>query len=67
MGEAELSHEELMFRLQRLAEFAVRRYALPSAVTVELINLSENATYRVDDPATGSSGRSASTARATTR
>ena len=53
-GEAALSHEELMCRLQILAERAVRRYALPSAVTVKLINLSENATYRVDDPATGS-------------
>ena len=53
-GEAALSHEELMCRLQILAELAVRRYALPSAVTVKLINLSENATYRVDDPATGS-------------
>ena len=53
-GEAALSHEELLRRLQSLAERAVRRYALPATVTLQLINLSENATYRVDDPATGS-------------
>jgi Ser/Thr protein kinase RdoA (MazF antagonist) len=53
-GEAALSHEELLCRLQSLAERAVRRYALPDAVTPSLINLSENATYRVDDAATGS-------------
>ena len=49
-----LSHEELLCRLKSLAEQAVRRYALPSTASVQLINLSENATYRVDDPATGS-------------
>jgi Ser/Thr protein kinase RdoA (MazF antagonist) len=53
-GEAALSHEELLCRLQSLAEWAVRRYALPATVTLQLINLSENATYRVDEPATGS-------------
>ena len=53
-GEAALSHEELLCRLHSLAERAVSRYALPATVTLQLINLSENATYRVDDPATGS-------------
>jgi Ser/Thr protein kinase RdoA (MazF antagonist) len=53
-GEAALSHEDLLDRLQGVAERAVRLYALPGPVTVKLINLSENATYRVDDPATGS-------------
>lgn len=53
-GETALSHEELLYRLQSLAERAVSRYALPATVTVQLINLSENATYRVSDPATGS-------------
>ena len=53
-GEAGLSHEELLCRLQSLAERAVMRYALPATVTLQLINLSENATYRVDDSATGS-------------
>jgi Ser/Thr protein kinase RdoA (MazF antagonist) len=52
--EAALSHEELLDWLQGLAERAVGFYALPGPVTVKLINLSENATYRVDDPATGS-------------
>ena len=49
-----LSHEELLRRLKRLAELALSRYALPGGATVQLINLSENATYRVDDAATGS-------------
>ena len=53
-GEAALPHEELLCRLRNLAERAVRRYALPAAVTLQLINLSENATYRVDNSATRS-------------
>jgi Ser/Thr protein kinase RdoA (MazF antagonist) len=53
-GEAALSHEDLLRRLQGLAERAVRRYALPVTATLQLINLSENATYRVEDSATGS-------------
>ena len=53
-GEPALSHEELLSCLKSLAERALSRYALPSGATVQLINLSENATYRVDDPATGS-------------
>ena len=53
-AEPALSHEELLCRLASLAERALSLYALPSGVTVQLINLSENATYRVDDPATGS-------------
>jgi len=52
-GEAALSHKDLLDRLQGLAERVVKRYALPGTATVKLINLSENATYRVDDPATG--------------
>lgn len=39
--------------LDRLAEGAVRRFALPDGVRPTLINVSENATYRLDDPATG--------------
>lgn len=39
--------------LDRLAERAVRRFNLPAGVTPSLINISENATYRLDDPATG--------------
>jgi Ser/Thr protein kinase RdoA (MazF antagonist) len=53
-AEPALPHEELLSRLASLAEQALSRYALPSGATVQLINLSENATYRVDDPATGS-------------
>jgi len=52
-GETALSHEELLCGLQGLAEGAVRRYALPATVTPKLIQLSENATYRVDDSGTG--------------
>jgi Ser/Thr protein kinase RdoA (MazF antagonist) len=36
-----------------LATRAVRRFALPAGVTPTLINVSENATYRLDDPGTG--------------
>lgn len=36
-----------------MAENAVGRYALPARVTPRLINISENATYRLDDPETG--------------
>ena len=43
-GEAALSHEDLLCRLQSLAERAVRRKALPANVSLQLINLSENAT-----------------------
>lgn len=39
--------------LDRLAGEAVRRFALPEGVRSTLINVSENATYRLDDPATG--------------
>jgi Ser/Thr protein kinase RdoA (MazF antagonist) len=48
-----LSHPELLERLQVLAERAVRRFALPSNLAVTLINVSENATYRLEDVASG--------------
>jgi len=47
-GTDELTHEELLQRLQLLAERATRRYGLPADCTVKLINVSENATYRVE-------------------
>ncbi len=50
---AALPHDLLMQQLQRVAEDAVTRYDLPKGVAVRLINVSENATYRVDDPASG--------------
>lgn len=40
-------------QLDRLAREAIRLYDLSPASAVELINVSENSTYRVDDPATG--------------
>lgn len=40
----------------RVAEAALRRYGLSAQRTWRLINLSENATYRVDDLPTGRSG-----------
>jgi Ser/Thr protein kinase RdoA (MazF antagonist) len=45
-----LPHEEQLERLSALAEKSLGRYDLPAGCTVEMINLSENATYRVDDP-----------------
>jgi Ser/Thr protein kinase RdoA (MazF antagonist) len=48
-----LTQEEVLRRLKALAEHAVRRFDLPAGVTVTPINLSENATYRVDHPASG--------------
>lgn len=44
-----LSHENQLERLLSLAQLAVGRYDLPPAVRVRLINLSENATYAVED------------------
>ncbi len=48
-----IPHEELLRRLHELAEKALARFDLPSGVAMRLINLSENATYRVDDPGSG--------------
>ncbi len=45
-----LPHEEQLRRLAAVAQSALGRYDLPSGSTVEMINLSENATYRVDAP-----------------
>jgi Ser/Thr protein kinase RdoA (MazF antagonist) len=49
-----LEHEQRLRPLQALAERAVTLYSVPRDVSVKLINLSENATYRVED---GGSGR----------
>ncbi len=48
-----MTHDELLNRLHAVAERAMQRYDVPGPVTVRLINLSENATYRVDHPASG--------------
>ena len=49
----DLPYDEQLRRLQKLAEHALGAYKLPDGVTATMINLSENATYRIDDPATG--------------
>lgn len=48
-----LSYEQQLVLLQRVADNAVRYYDLPQDVTVTQINISENATYRIDDPSSG--------------
>jgi Ser/Thr protein kinase RdoA (MazF antagonist) len=48
-----LGHEQVLRSLQALAERAVTLYCLPYDVSVDLINVSENATYRVEDRASG--------------
>lgn len=48
-----LPHEEQLRRLQELATQALSHYELSPEATAALINLSENATYRVDDPSAG--------------
>ena len=48
-----LPHERQLELLESVARNAVPYYDVPDGSTVELINLSENATYRVDDPAGG--------------
>ena len=45
--------EERLRRLDRLAGAALTRYSLPPGAEARLLNLSENATYRVEAPATG--------------
>jgi Ser/Thr protein kinase RdoA (MazF antagonist) len=48
-----LKHAQLLRSLQALAERAITLYHLPYDVSVDLINVSENATYRVEDRASG--------------
>jgi len=48
-----VSHADLLARLQRMALAAIPRYDLSPRSTATLINLSENATYRLDDPDSG--------------
>jgi len=47
----DLPHEEKLARLKTLAEAALEHYALPARPAVSLLNLSENATYKIVDPA----------------
>ncbi len=46
----ELSYEEQLIFLQQLAEVSLARFALPAGSRARMINLSENATYRIDAP-----------------
>src|SRR5262249_60356022 len=48
-----LSHDDLLARLDRLAHQAITLYDLSPRSTATMINLSENATYRIDDPDSG--------------
>ncbi|HTO84540.1 MAG TPA: phosphotransferase [Methylomirabilota bacterium] len=48
-----VSHADLLARLQRMALAASSRYDLSPRSTATLVNLSENATYRIDDPDSG--------------
>jgi Ser/Thr protein kinase RdoA (MazF antagonist) len=45
-----LPHEQQLPLLLKLAEAATALYALPNGLKVKLINLSENATYKVEAP-----------------
>ena len=45
-----LPHDEQLRRLHRLATAALGRYDLPAGAEAHLVNVSENATYRVDAP-----------------
>jgi Ser/Thr protein kinase RdoA (MazF antagonist) len=48
-----VSHKDELKQLANLARQALGCYALPKDLTVNLINLSENATYKVEDAASG--------------
>lgn len=52
-GFDELSPEEQLDRIARLAKNALGHYDLPGDADVSMINFSENITYRVDAPSTG--------------
>jgi Ser/Thr protein kinase RdoA (MazF antagonist) len=45
----ELSHDDFLTRLLTLAQLSLSRYEFPAGLRVRLINLSENATYLVED------------------
>ena len=46
-------HEQQLCLLAELSRAATSQYDLPASCSIELINLSENATYKVEDPASG--------------
>lgn len=48
MSSPDVPLEQKLKELQRIAEAALLQYALPGGATATMINLSENATYRID-------------------
>ncbi len=54
MAHDELPHDLLMERLTQMARSAVPLYGLNPDSAVTMINHSENTTFRIDDPASGS-------------
>jgi Ser/Thr protein kinase RdoA (MazF antagonist) len=48
MSSPDASHQEKLKELQRIAEAALPLYDLPLGASATMINLSENATYRID-------------------
>lgn len=48
-----LPHERQLEILEELASSAARHYELPVDIDLSMVNLSENATYRVEAPASG--------------
>ena len=48
MSSPDADHQQKLKDLQRLAEAALAFYDLPPEAKVTMVNLSENATYRVD-------------------
>ena len=48
MSSPDIALEQKLKELQRIAEAALARYDLPKGATATMINLSENATYRID-------------------
>lgn len=52
-GTAGDEHQALLAKLEGVARSALARFDLPAGALPTLINVSENATYRVDDPASG--------------
>lgn len=48
-----LPHEQQLHVLAEVSRAATAQYELPAACGMEMVNLSENATYKVEDPANG--------------
>jgi Ser/Thr protein kinase RdoA (MazF antagonist) len=46
----DLSYDEQLPILRELADAAMRRYALPDHLNVKMVNLSENATFKLESP-----------------